>query len=168
MIRYRDTILENYSIDPITAIITNDKDEIQKTHILNGRPYFKCMVIHKIQVHTHIGYKLRMDIHHLDENKMNNSLSNLVYLTHAEHAKLHQKGKLCGPFSDEHKKKISESQKGKTLSEETKLKLSATMKGKNKDKIWINNNVEEKFIPLDEEIPEGFIRGRLKNEKRKI
>ena len=42
------------------------------------------------------------------------------------------------------------------------------MKGKNKDKIWINNNVEEKFIPLDEEIPEGFIRGRLKNEKRKI
>ena len=59
MIHYRDTILENYFIDPETAIITNSKGEIQKTTInKDGRPYFKCMAIHKIQVHTYIGYKL--------------------------------------------------------------------------------------------------------------
>lgn len=29
MIRYRDTILENFFIDPETAVITNSKGEIQ-------------------------------------------------------------------------------------------------------------------------------------------
>ena len=45
--------------------------------------------------------------------------------------------------------------------------MSAAMKGKNKGKIWINNNVEQRLIPFDEEIPEGFVRGRLKCENSK-
>ena len=80
---------------------------------------------------------------------------------------------------------------GKHLSEETKLKMSIAHKGKapwNKGKKmsdetikkmrksfkghgngmygkrykWVNNGLEQKYIPLDEEIPEGFKRGMLK------
>ena len=39
-------------------------------------------------------------------------------------------GKKCGPLSEEHKRKISESEKGKKLSEETRRKLSESHKGK--------------------------------------
>ena len=238
MIRYRDKILENYSIDPETAIITNDKGEVQETSIhKDGRPYFKGMRIHLIQVHTKYGYKKGYDVHHLDGNKMNNSLSNLVYLTRSEHTIIHSKGKklseetknkmsdshkgkqfseetkqkisdslkgenhpLYGKhhssetkqkmseahknmseetrkkmsvshkgktspnkgrqFSEEHKKKISEARKGIKFSEETKKKLSEARKGKRFK--WINNGIEQRFVPFDSEIPEGFVRGRIK------
>ena len=134
MIRYKDKIFPEYFIDPVTAIITNSKGEIQETKIRDGRSYFKGMAIHKIQVHTHYGWKQGMDIHHLDENKLNNSLSNLVYLTPSEHISIHHKGK---HHSLETKKKMSEAKKGekhplygKQLSEETKQKMSKSHKGK--------------------------------------
>ena len=97
MIRYKDTILEDFFIDPITAVITNSKGEVQKINIQkNGYAYFKKMYIHQIQIHTHLGYKKDYDIHHIDENKLNNSLSNLVYLTKSEHSKIHNKIKHYG------------------------------------------------------------------------
>ena len=161
MIKFKNKIFPDYFIDPVTAIITNSKGEIQETYIKGGRLYFKGMFIHKIQVHTHLGYKKGFDIHHLDENKLNNSLSNLVYLTHSEHSKIHNKGK---KLSEETKLKISEAMKGennplygKQLSEETKLKIGEAFKGK----IWINNGVISKRVQCDEDIPEGFSRGRL-------
>ena len=133
MIRYKDIILEDYFIDPETAVITNSKGEIQKIKIRDGRPYFKKHWIHQWQVHTHLGYKKDYDIHHIDENKMNNSLSNLVYLTHSEHMKIHNKGKT---LSEEIKRKISAANKGekhprygKQLSEETKRKISDSQEG---------------------------------------
>ena len=148
MIRYKDTTLEDFFIDPETAIITNSKGEIQKTKINErGRPCFNCMEIHRIQVHTHLGYKKDYDIHHIDENKLNNSLENLVYLTHSEHSKIHNKI-------------------GKKLSEETKQKMRAANKGKNKDRTWINNGMINKFVKIEEEIPEGFVGGMLKNINR--
>ena len=191
MIRYKDTILENYFIDPVTAIITNSKGEIQETTIHNGRLCFKGHGVHQIQLHTHLGYKKNYDIHHLDENKMNNSLSNLVYLTRSEHVKIHHKGKHHSEetkrkmsdakknmseetkrkmsesakgkrFSDEHKQKLSESAKGKKHSEETKRKISEAIKARNKDRIWINNGVVNKLVKIDNNIPAGFSRGRLK------
>ena len=137
MICYKDTILENFFIDPVTAIITNSKGEVQNTYILNERPYFKGHGVHKWQAHTHYGWKEGMDIHHLDENKLNNSLSNLVYLTRNEHMKIHSETR--------------------ELSEETKKKLSAAAKGR----IWINNGVISKMLKC-EDIPSGYIRGRLK------
>ena len=183
MIRYKDIILENYFIDPETAIITNSKGEIQKTKINErGRSCFHCMEIHKIQVHTHLGYKKGFDIHHIDKNKLNNSLSNLVYLTKSEHTKIHvknmseetkqkmsesQKGNTCRlgtKHSEETKRKMSEAAKGRILSEETKKKLSESHKGKTsnvKDRIWVNNGVIAKMVKC-EEIPEGFKRGMLK------
>lgn len=185
MIRFKDTIFPEYFIDPVTAIITNDKGEVQETSIgSNGRPVFKNMGIHRIQIHTHLGYKKGYDIHHLDENKMNNSLSNLVYLTRGEHAKIHCKEKFKGKhFSDDHKRKLSEAHKDKKLSEEAKRKMSEAHKGKkmdeeakkklseaakvrNKCRIWINNGVVNKFVKCNEEIPEGFVRGLLKNINR--
>ena len=161
MIKYKDKIFPEFFIDPVTAIITNSKGEIQKTCIRkNGRSYFKGHKLHEWQVHTHIGYKLGMDIHHLDENKLNNSLSNLVYLTRSEHIKIHKKGKILSP---ETKRKMSEAKKH--MSEETKQKISEAMKGEKHPlygKIWINNGVVNKLVKIDEEIPEGFSRGRLK------
>ena len=168
MIRYKDKIFPDYFIDPVTAVITNSKGEIQETHILDGRPYFKSMAIHKIQVHTHIGYKFGMDIHHIDKNKLNNSLSNLVYLTRSEHMKIHSETRV---FSEDIKEKIRKTLKGRSLNESTKRKLSKAMKGKRigekhpmfgKKRKWINNGVENRFIHFDEDIPEGFIKGRLK------
>ena len=200
MIKFRNLILENYSIDPITAVITNSKGEVQETKIRDGRPYFKSMAIHKIQAHTYYGYKKDYDIHHLDENKMNNSLENLVYLTHSEHAKLHNKGKIFSNevkikmsiahkrenLSEETIRKMSDSQKGKKLSEETRRKMSDARKRENlseetrrklseagtgernymygKRYKFVNNGIENRYIPLDEDIPEGFIRGRLKRK----
>ena len=167
MIRYRDIILEDYFIDPVTAIITNSKGEVQKTTIYkNGRPYFKSKGIHEWQVHTHLGYKLGMDIHHIDENKMNNSLSNLVYLTHSEHSKIHNK--IGKKLSDETKQKLSKAQKGKILSEETKRKMSEAKKGKtppNKGKHykWITNGIESRHIAENITIPDGFRKGRTIN-----
>ena len=166
MIQYKDKIFPEYFIDPVTAIITNSKGEIQKTKINEyGRPCFHCMAIHRIQVHTHLGYKLGMDIHHLDENKLNNSLSNLVYLTRSEHAKIHNK--IGKKLSEETKRKMSETQKGKILSEETKRKISEANKGEKhpcygtKFK-WINDGIQNRRCHFDESIPEGFVRGMLK------
>lgn len=130
------------------AVITNSKGEIQKTTIgRDGRPLFKRHWIHQWQMHTHIGYKEGLVIHHLDHDKMNNSLENLVYITQSEHAKLHMKGennpmfgKTGGMYGKHHsletKKKMSEAQKaekhymfGKHLSSEAKKKLSEINKG---------------------------------------
>ena len=194
MIKYKDIILEDFFIDPITAVITNSKGEVQKTCIhKDGRAYFKRHAVHQWQVHTNLGYKKDYDIHHIDENKMNNSLSNLVYLTHSEHSKIHNK--IGKKLSDETKQKLSEAKKNmseetkrkmseakKNMSEETKRKMSEAKKGENhpfygkhhsqeskrkmsealKEKIWINNGVISKRVQFNEDIPEGFSRGRLK------
>ena len=178
MIRYKDKILEDYFIDPVTAIITNSKGEIQETSIhKNGRPYFKNMDIHKIQVHTNLGYKKDYDIHHLDHNKMNNSLLNLVYLTHSEHTTLHNETRV---FSDERNRKMSEAKKGekngmygKHHSEEAKKKMSEAQKGKtspNKGKHykWITNGIESRHIAENITIPDGFRRGRTINRNRNV
>ena len=192
MIRYKDKILADYFIDPETAIITNSKGEIQRTYIKNGRPIFKKHWIHQWQMHTHVGYKPEYVIHHLDHNKMNNSLSNLVYLTKSEHSKIHGKEAFKGKHhsleskkklseinkgnknmlgkhhTEESKKKMSEAAKGKTLSEETKRKIGEASKGKNKDKIWINNGILNKFVKIDDDIPEGFVKGMLKRKINRI
>ena len=68
----------------------------------------------------------------------NRKACELIFLTHAEHMRLHWKGK---SLTDEHKRKLSASMKGKnkgkpssrkgvTISEETKKKISESLKGK--------------------------------------
>lgn len=50
---------------------------------------------HRIVMEKELGRELTSDeiVHHIDENKTNNSIDNLIVLTRAEHAKIHRKSK---------------------------------------------------------------------------
>lgn len=50
-----------------------------------------CVYEHQLVIEQSIGRYLREDevVHHIDRNKSNNSLSNLMLLTRAEHTRLH-------------------------------------------------------------------------------
>lgn len=157
MIRFKDKIFEQWSICPATGEIFNSTTgEVQKVPLHQGRPRFKGMYVHQIIAHTFYGYRQGYVVHHLDENPLNNVLSNLVYLSESEHKKIHwagdnnpakenranisaaNKGK---PLSEEHKEKISTALKGKILSAETCAKISTALKGK---KCWHNASGEIK------------------------
>lgn len=84
-------------------------------------------------------------VHHIDENKLNDRLDNLMLLTNAEHMSLHKKGKRMSeefknkiseiaknraPMSDETKRKISIASTGRKHTDETKRKISKANKGK--------------------------------------
>ena len=83
------------------------------------------------------------DVHHIDGNKLNNSIYNLELKEKGEHIREHKIGKqrseetkkkisehkIGTHHSEETKKKISESHKGKIFSEETKKKISESHKG---------------------------------------
>lgn len=60
-------------------------------------------------------------IHHIDEDRTNNSKENLVAMTPAEHNSLHTKGR---KLSEECKQKLSEMRRGKAHSKEHKKNLS--------------------------------------------
>ena len=63
----------------------------------------------------------------------NRKACELIFLTPAEHHKLHNKGK---HLSDETRRKLSEANKGKKLSEEHRRKLSEANKGKHHTEEW--------------------------------
>ena len=77
-------------------------------------------------------------------------------------------------MSEEKKKKLSNSHKGKHHSEETRKKISEAIKNMSeeaKHKMyeyrkfghWFNNGIAEVFV---KECPEGFVKGRLKKVKQ--
>lgn len=82
----------------------------------------------------------------------------LIFLTHKDHAKLHNAENKGKSFSEEHKSKISEAKKGKKrkpFSEEWKRNISEVQKGTH----WYNNGIIQcKTF----ECPEGFVPGRIK------
>lgn len=164
MIRFREKVFEQYSICPVTGEIFDAKTgEVQKTYLHNNRPTFKRMPVHQIMAHTFYGFKPEYVIHHLDENKTNNALSNLVYLTPQEHIRTHFKGKphphKCHPHSEETRAKMSiahkgkpSSMKGKHLSEETRAKMSAAHRGRpspNKGKHYSSSSGVKSMISSD-------------------
>ena len=107
----------------------------------------------------------------------------LIFLTPADHHRLHHNGNSNPMFgkhhSEEAKKKMSESKNGKRLSEDTRKKMSEKKKGENhpmfgkhhsaearkkmseskKGNHWYNNGVAS---IQTETCPEGFVPGRLK------
>lgn len=150
-LKLKNEVFPNYLIDE-NGIIYDINGSIQKTYIHKGRPCFKNIPVHRYVVHSFIGYKEKMEIHHLNEDKFDNRLENLVYLTKAEHTKVHHIGK---PRSLETRIKMSESQKGRKISDLHKKKLSESKKGR----IWVNNCSINKMV-YSNEIPEGFVKGR--------
>ena len=68
--------------------------------------------------HSFFGYKKGFDVHHLNQNKTDNRLQNLVYLTRSEHRRLHSIGNKnnCGKkLSEQSKAKIRDSKKKKQV-----------------------------------------------------
>ena len=85
----------------------------------------KMKKVHRLVYQAFVGAIPKgCDIHHKDQNKNNNSVSNLICLTHKEHAKLHSE--LRGPNSQQ----LKNLQKGRKekLSEEHKVKIAASKK----------------------------------------
>ena len=133
MIRYKDKIFEDYFIDPVTAVITDKNGVAQKIILHQGRKEFKQMHVHCIMMHTFCGYRPGFLVHHLDENPLNNALSNLVYMTREEHLSCHHKRE---HLSKETRAKLSDANKGennpmfgKNVSKETRDKLAVVTKG---------------------------------------
>ena len=115
----------------------------------------------------------------------NRKACELIFLTKAEHRKLHFKGK---HHSEDTRRKMSESHNGHSVSEETRRKISEAKKGKpspmkgmqhseeslrkmseshkghpptkgSKGMHWYNNGTINVYTY---ECPEGFVKGRLK------
>ena len=59
----------------------------------------------------------------------NRPAAELIFLTKAEHNRLHKRGVPIGPMSEDHKKAIGEAQRGIPKSEEHKRALSDALKG---------------------------------------
>ena len=82
------------------------------------------------------------DCHHMTESWWNCSKKDLIdnecyynlkacvliFLTHAEHMRLHWKGKPGHKHTEETRKKMSEAKKGKHRSDETRKKISEAVK----------------------------------------
>ena len=110
----KDKIDERYNIDD-NGVITDLQGNIQELDNQQGRLRFKGVPIHQIVMYTKFEYRNGNDweIHHIDEDKLNNNINNLQYLTPSEHTKLHHKGKKSKAwnkgkrdiYSDETKKK---------------------------------------------------------------
>ncbi len=145
----KEKTLDNYFIDE-NGIITDINGKIQKTSIYkNGREYFKQTPVHRILIYTLFGYKENYVIHHKDEDKLNNSLSNLAYISRAEHASIHWKNKKRGSFTVEHKIKLRKKHIGFN---------PIWIKGSK----WFNDGINEYFCKC---CPQGCKPGRLLNKK---
>lgn len=120
--------------------------------IYKGRRCVETKPIFRLVWKLFVGKKPKgYALHHIDHNKLNDSLDNLMLMTIAEHASHHNKGK---HHSEEAKLKMGVN-KGKQFSEETKLKMSEAKKGK----LWFNNGIK---CVRAFECPEGFVPGRIK------
>lgn len=81
-------------------------------------------------------------VHHIDENKLNNSISNLILITTDEHNKIHHIGNehcVGRKLSVETKTKISKGNKGKIISNDTKIKMKKSQLKRWKTKKGIEN-----------------------------
>lgn len=152
----KDRVLENFFIDD-NGVITNKEGEIQKISYYGGeRPYFKSVKVHKIQMWTKYGWRDGhiWAIHHIDEDKSNNAISNLVFMTRSEHISLHTKDRM--PWN----KGKPPWNKGLKLTEEYRKKLSKVHKGRS----WFNDGVKEHLIFPEDALPH-YQKGRLKWKK---
>lgn len=113
-----------------------------------------------------INSSLKYDCHHRNESTMNKGIdelkelglyfnrpaSELIFLEHSEHVRLHRKGKrpMDGKqHSIDTKRKISNSLRGKKVSDETKRKMSESKKGRKSKKYkWLTPEGEVKLMDI--------------------
>ena len=103
----------------------------------------------------------------------NRKACELIFLSPAEHIRLHKKDKKRKPFSKKSRRKMSKSHIGKVpwnkdkkniYSENTRIKISESLKGHPPTKgttgmHWYNNGIDN---VLSYTCPEGYVKGRLK------
>ncbi len=91
--------LENHHGWKGGEFIRNDGRYLYRATYKGDRKYKKSF-IHREVMEEHLGRKLERweEVHHIDENRLNNDISNLEVLSKSEHAKLHgkQRNHLCG------------------------------------------------------------------------
>lgn len=113
---------------------------------------------HRLETHTSDGERILVDITMKELKALNmyyhRPLEELIFMRIKDHHRLHSK---CKHFSEDRKKKLSESNKGKLRSNETRNRLSESHKGRR----WFNNG---EISIMCFECPEGFVPGRLKNK----
>lgn len=89
---------------------------------------------HRLETHTSDGERRPTDITRKElialDMYYNRPPEELIFITKEDHLSLHHKGKNYGPLSEEHKKKISEANKGKVRSDDARIKYSNAKKGK--------------------------------------
>lgn len=91
-------------------------------------------------IHHRLETELGVSKQYLIDNNIyyNRSASELIFLTHSEHQKLHSIGRT---FSEETIKKLSETHKGYKHTEESKKKMSEAKKGKKQSSELINKRI---------------------------
>lgn len=157
----KDRVLEDFFIDD-NGVITNKEGEVQKIYYIRGRSYFKATQVHQIQMWTKYGWRDTKiwAIHHIDEDKTNNAISNLVFMTRSEHMRLHRKGYSSWnkgkKFTEEHKKNLSEVRKGKY----------SGSKNPSFGKIWWTNGESNLYLKIGEIPPCDYYRGMTKRWKK--
>lgn len=112
-LKYKNEIIPGYFISDEGKIYDAEGVK-QEQYICLSRPYyfFKRHEVHIMMAHSFYGYKKGFDVHHKNEIKTDNRLQNLVYLTRAEHRRLHCTGKKHTP---QVKTKISAAQHKKQV-----------------------------------------------------
>ena len=139
--------LKSYCCEDISKIENYDKAIADTTQT------WECH--HRLETHNSNGERRLVDLT-MEELKAldmywDRPSGELIFLTHREHDRLHKRDKKLGPFSEEHKRKlskhnarywkgikrseefkrkVSEANKGRKLSEEHKRKLSEAHKGR--------------------------------------
>ena len=128
----------NYAVSKDGEVYSVKRKRLLKTRD-NGGGYLRAVLTKDKKQHTRMVNRLVLQTydpiendhlyhaHHNNEVRDDNRLENLEWELIPEHIKHHHKGR---KFSEDHKRKLSESHKGQIVGEETRRKLSESGKGR--------------------------------------